>query len=89
MFNKAVASIMVLMNIPLLYFTVKTTITVGGPWGYGLIGLPLTFIAHLFLIPAYKGIKNSSKSNLILYMNGIGSIYCLWLGYIYLTSINQ
>jgi len=87
LFNYIAASIILLMNIPLLYLTVKTIITGGGPWGYGLIGLPLMFIGHLFLIPAYKGIKNLNKSKLNLFVNGFGSIYCLWLGYIYLTSL--
>lgn len=81
--------IIIVMNIPLLYLTIKIIITAGGPWGFGIMVLPLLLISHLFLISAFKGIKNPNKSNLTFYLNGFGAMYCTCLVYICLTSVSQ
>lgn len=46
--NKTLASILLLINVA--YFIPLTMIIIrsGGSWGYGMLGLPVTLIAHLF-----------------------------------------
>ena len=78
--NRIFASTLILLNvgyfIPLSYTTIKTE---GGTWGYGLVGLPLILVTHLFLISAVGSwISKNKKPIVFLVFNTVGLIWTLF-----------
>ena len=67
------------MNFAFIYTTIVLVITMGGAWGYGLLVLPFTLIAHAFLPSAIKGLKRDNSDRLNFTCNIIGLIYCILL----------
>ena len=79
MLSKVLSSLLILLNLPLLYATILILSTGGGTWGYGLIVLPFTLIAHLSLIPAYLRLRKKSASLNWIALLVLGLIYCTFL----------
>jgi len=80
------AGVNILANI--FYFlpvTIQIIVSGGGSWGFGLVALPITFVTHLFLIPAFSTLRNWNKGQDVLFVfNFIGFIWttfwcCLFL----------
>lgn len=82
--NRVLSIGVLLLNLPLIFFTIKIVVTVGGPWGYGLLALPYLFVAHLFIINAIYWLKRSKKLKLSLVINILGILYCSWIVYPFL-----
>jgi hypothetical protein len=60
--------------------------TGGGPWGYGLLTLPLTASINLLIIPAVLILKKQyNSSKVLLIINLIGFLWALFLLYLFLT----
>lgn len=85
--NTTLSILIILPNIPLLYWTVKIIVTKGGPWGFGIVLLPLQILAHFFLHKAIKILRNNDQSRKSTIYGFIGTCYCFWLLWFYLYSI--
>jgi hypothetical protein len=86
--NRIFASILILFNvgyfIPMSYNTIKTE---GGPWGYGLVGLPLILVTHLFLISAVGSwISKNKKPDVFLVFNTAGLIWTLFMFWLLIST---
>lgn len=72
--NRVTGTILMLIN--LLYFlpvTFQIVKSGGGAFGYGMIILPITIIAHLFVIPSIMTWTRKDKSQTgLLILNSIG-----------------
>jgi hypothetical protein len=78
--NRVTGTILILIN--LLYFlpvTFQIVKSEGGAFGYGMIILPVTIIAHLFIIPSIMTWtrKEGSQTGLLI-LNSIG---LTWTGF--------
>lgn len=84
--NKGFGVSIILINIPLLFLSIKIITTSGGPWGYGLLVLPITLVSHVFIYSAYQTLNLKVCSNRNFVLNVMGFIYCVGVLYLYLTS---
>ncbi len=78
----SLSSIIIISNLFFFIpFTIKVFSSRGGPFGFGLLLIPIIFISHLNLIPAVLALK-SYQNRVLLWMNIIGVLGCiglLWL----------
>ena len=77
-YNLTMATLILLSNFYLLYITLIVISTNGGPFGFSIIALPFTFLAHLFILPSIMVLKKKhNKSPILLLTNTIGITYYL------------
>lgn len=86
--NRATGTILILIN--LLYFlpvTFQIMKSGGEAFGYGVIVLPITIIAHLFLIPSIMTWTRKDKSQTgLLIINSVGLTWAVfWFAIFTLT----
>ena len=77
-FNITVALIILLGNIYFIYISCIILSISGGPFGFGSLILPFTFLAHLFILPSILVLKKKHhKSSILFIINTIGITYFL------------
>ena len=82
-FNITIAVLILISNIYFLYITCIIIYTSGGPFGFGIIALPFTFLAHLFILPSIMVLKKKHhKSPILLLTNSVGITYYLLMSFL-------
>jgi hypothetical protein len=86
--NYLIAILLILFN--LVFFlpgTYELIRTGGGPWGFGLLVLPVTIVGNLYLIPSSLSFLNKYKqSRVLLGINISGIIGSIFWVTIFLTT---
>lgn len=75
--GRAVAVLIILLNIYLLKWTYLVLKDQGGPMGFGLFILPVLFTYHFFLITSIKEILSSKNNFSIFTINCLGLVWIL------------
>jgi hypothetical protein len=88
--SRGIGTSIILLNI--VFFipgTILLIISGGGPFAYGLLLLPITFISHLFLFPAILTWTNKDKdqSGFIIF-NSLGIIWMIFWIITYFINAN-
>jgi hypothetical protein len=78
--GRVTGTVLIIINI--LYFlplTVQILKAGGGPFGYGFLVLPITIVAHLFLIPSIMTwTRKSGNHGRLLIVNSIGLTWSIF-----------
>ena len=75
--NKFLAYFVLATNLLYFYWITAINIyTTGGPFGFGIIFLPITLIANAFSISAIMILVNKEPELHMVRMNQIGALYC-------------
>ena len=79
--NWTISTLIILTNIYFLPFSFVTLKSTGGPFGYGLLILPISFSINLLLITSGLTFKTKFNNSLgLLIINGLGLLWSLlWL----------
>ena len=56
--------LVILLNLPVIYYTILIVVTDGGVWGFGWFIFPFVFVSSLFVIPAVMHIKRRDHKNI-------------------------
>ncbi len=85
--NKVLALILLVINLG--YFIPLTVVTInsgGGSWGYSFLGLPVTLIVNLLLIPAIISLAlKEDKPIGLLIVNSLGFLWAVFWFFIFIT----
>ncbi len=66
-----------------LIASVQIIATGGGPWGWGLLLLPITMIAHIFLLVAIRSLIHKEPSLSLRIWTVLGALWCLaWMAFL-------
>ncbi|WP_157491773.1 hypothetical protein [Flammeovirga sp. SJP92] len=80
--NKGTSVLILLLNLYYIPMTLKIIIARGGPWGYGLLALPIFLTFNLCLISAYHGFRGKNSESLgLLMFNLIASVVGAYILY--------
>jgi hypothetical protein len=77
--NRAVAIVLLLLNLYFLMLTFEIVHSGGGSWGYGLLGLPITVPINMLLISACLSLRAKHQNSIsLLVVNSLGSAWALF-----------
>lgn len=80
--NRLASILLIFINLYFLYATAVIIYQEGGPMGFGLMVLPITFSIHLFLIPSILAFKKKFSESrvlfVILFIGLFWASYWLW-----------
>lgn len=77
--NKFIATIVILFNLYFLWLTCNIISRGGGPMGYGLLMLPVTFSIHLLIITSLMAMKRNNVQPTRLALFIINSAGLSWM----------
>ncbi len=83
--NIIIGLLIFLVNIFFIPYSISIIINGGGPFGFGLLVLPLSILINIFLVSSlFLVIKSVRKSKLILIINLTGLIFSFIMLYLVL-----
>ncbi|PZX53366.1 hypothetical protein LV85_01784 [Algoriphagus chordae] len=87
--NLTFSGFIILSNISVFFpYTFRILKSGGGPFGYGVLLLPITLIGILYLIPASLTLKRKNHYNTtFLWINLTGTIGCAYWIYFFNSSL--
>lgn len=80
--SRVLGAILILVNLGFFIpVTLKVLMSGGGSFGFGLLLLPITFVSHLFVVPAtLTWINKTNNRTGFMVTNSLGIIWTLlWL----------